>query len=414
MTSIISEPEGFREEIRTWISDNKPSGLESLADWSVPWAAIREYEQVQRAEGDPIYHEWERRLLAARLICPQWPESVGGRSWDPVRLTIFEQECREAGVPRVRRGFGENLVGPALIQWGTKEQKDRLLPRIVDGTDVYCQGYSEPDYGSDLGGVRTRGVVDGDEMVINGQKIWTDGAHFANMIFLLCRTDTRVPKHRGLSFVLMSLDQPGHVDVRPIRMINGSAHFCEEFFEDARAPLSNVIGGLNNGWQVAMLTLSYERGGEYVDQHLVFEREFWQVVEAARSGGSADDPDVRDGLVWSFMRLQFLRFAGMRTLTRLQAGLPVSRHESINKILWSEYHRRLGEIAIGLDGVDGLVRPSGPGYPLSRWQDLFLSTRAGTIHSGTNEIQRNIIAERVLGLPKEPAAASTSAAGSTS
>ena len=400
----------FREEIRSWIERNAPAGLAGLADWHAPRITGAGHDDRDRAVADPLYGEWDRRLLDAGLVCPQWPEEVGGRGWDGVRVAVFAEECHRAGVPRVLRGMGELFVGPSIIVHGTDEQKAYFLPRIVSGEDVYCQGFSEPDHGSDLAGVQTRGVVEhgpgGAEIVVTGQKVWTSGAHRANMIFVLCRTDPSVPKHRGLSYVLVPMrDEDGGrngVEIRPLPQMSGAAEFYEDFLDGARAPLFNVIGGLNEGWRVAMTTLGHERGGRASTAHLAFEREFWDLVDVARKHGKDRDPLVRQQLAWAYTQVQLMRFSGLRMLARLAGGREPGPESSVTKLFWSEYHRRLGEIAMDIVGPDGLVRPDGPGYPTDRWQSVFLASRAGTIYSGTSEIQRNIVGERALGLPKEP------------
>jgi alkylation response protein AidB-like acyl-CoA dehydrogenase len=319
-----------------------------------------------------------------------------------VRFAVFNEELRRQGVPAVRRGMGESLVGPAIIVHGTPEQKAYFLPRIVAGEDVYCQGYSEPDHGSDLGAVETRGVVDGDEIVIHGQKVWTSGAQQANMIFVLCRTNPDVPKHRGLSYVLVPFSPENGVTVRPLRQLSGAAEFCEDFFDGARAPLFNVIGGLNNGWAPAMTTLGFERGGNATTAHLGFEQEFWDLVGVARKNGKAEDPLIRQRLAWSYTHVELMRFAGLRLLASLAGGREPGPEASVSKLFWSEDHKLFGEMAIDVVGADAMVRPDGEGYATDDWQDVFLSSRAGTIYSGTSQIQKNIIGERALGLPKEP------------
>jgi alkylation response protein AidB-like acyl-CoA dehydrogenase len=297
--------------------------------------------------------------------------------------------------------MGETLVGPSVIAHASHEQREYFLPRIISGEDVYCQGFSEPDHGSDLAGVQTRGEIDGDEIVITGQKLWTSGAGRATMMFVLCRTDPAAEKHQGLSYVLIPFNVP-EVRYRPIRQLSGAAEFYEDFLDGVRVPLFNVIGGLNNGWRVAMTTLGHERGGSATVQHLRYEREFWDLVETAREHGRITDPLVRQQLAQAYTSVQLMRFGGLRTLAEVAAGRPPGPESSINKLFWSEYHKRLGEIAMGIVGADGLLRPEGDGYPTSHWQNVFLGSRAGTIFSGTSEIQRTIIGERALGLPKEP------------
>ena len=398
------EMDRFRTEIRGWIADNAPAGLPGLAPWNEPTVgSVNREEQRARAAEHPAYAEWERRLGGARLICPHWPERYGGRGLSPLEMVVLEEEFVRAGVPRIERGMGERLVGPAILVHGTDEQKAYFLPRIVSGTDVYCQGYSEPGHGSDLAAVETRGVVDGEEIVITGQKTWTSGAHRANMIFILCRTDPDAPRHRGLSYVLAPFHPDNHVEYRPVRQLTGAARFCDDFFDGTRAPLFNVIGGVNNGWRPAMTTLGYERGGKATIAHLGFELEYWELVRQVRAAGRHRDPLVRQKLAWAYTQITLMKYAGLRLTAALADGREPGAQAAIAKVVRTEYHRRFGEIAVELMGSAAMIRPDGPGYALDRWQDVFLSSRAGTIYSGTSEIQRNIIAERVLGLPKEPA-----------
>jgi alkylation response protein AidB-like acyl-CoA dehydrogenase len=392
----------FRAELRSWIAAQAPEELAGLTDWNIS-ATTGGYrdERLAAALDHPAYAEWERRLAAARLICPQWPAEFGGQGLDAVRAAVLNEEFHRAGVPRVIRGMGEGLVGPSVIVHGTPEQQAAFLPRIVSGEDVYCQGFSEPGNGSDLAGVQTKGVIDGDEIVITGQKVWTSGAARATRMFLLCRTDPAAPKHAGLSYVLIDFTDPG-VTYRPIRQMSGAAEFAEDFIDGVRAPLFNVIGGLNNGWRVAMTTLGHERGGRATVQHLAFEREYWELVEAARKRGKTADPLVRQELARAYTSVQLMRFSGLRTLAQVAQGRPPGPEASVAKLAWSEYHKRLGEVAMAIEGPDALLRPPGDGYPTSRWQNVFLASRAGTIYSGTSEIQRGIIGDRALGLPKEP------------
>jgi alkylation response protein AidB-like acyl-CoA dehydrogenase len=395
------ELRAFREEIRTWITEHTPAGLAELADWSSVMMAGSSGGVSQGALEHSLHQEWERRLLDAHLICPQWPEAVGGRGWDAARVAIFNEECHRANVPRVRRGMGESLVGPSIIVHGSDEQRARLLPPIIRGEVRYCQGFSEPNHGSDLAGVEMSGELDGEELVITGQKVWTSGAHRANYIFVLCKTEHAAPRHRNLSYVLVPM-RDNHVEVRPIHQMSGASEFYEAFLDGSRAPLDDVIGGLGNGWRVAMTTLGFERGGSATVAHLGYEREFWELVDFARARGRDRDPLVRQELAWAYSQVQIMRYQGLRTLAQLAMKREPGPEASINKLFWSEYHRRLGEIAMDIAGTPGLVRPDGEDYATDRWQDVFLSSRAGTIYSGTSEIQRNIVSERALGLPKEP------------
>ncbi|MGN6680249.1 MAG: acyl-CoA dehydrogenase family protein [Streptosporangiaceae bacterium] len=395
----------FRSDLRSWITSNAPEGLVGLTDWRIaPTTGGYQSPELTRASAQPEYAEWERRLADARLICPQWPDEFGGKGMDGVRLAVLNEEFHQAGLPRVRRGMGETLVGPSIIVHGTAEQQAYFLPRIIVGEDMYCQGFSEPNQGSDLAGVQTKAEVQGDEVVITGNKVWTSGAQRATMMFALCRSDPDAPKHAGLSYVLFPFKHPG-VQYRPIRQMSGAAEFCEDFIDGVRVPLFNVIGGLNNGWKVAMTTLGHERGGAATIQHLGYEREFWDLVDTARKYGKDTDPLVRQQLAWAYTDVQVMKFSGLRTLAQVAEGRQPGPEASVAKLAWSEYHKRLGEIAVGIVGTDALVRPDGPDYPTNIWQNVFLSSRAGTIYSGTSEIQRNIIGERALGLPKEPRAA---------
>ena len=392
----------YRAELRAWIAAEAPPALAGLFDWNSPQTAGgRRGEAMAAAMAHPAYAEWEAKLAEKKLICAQWPQEYGGGGLDAVRVAVLNEEFHRAGLPRIARGMGEWLVGPSIIVHGTPEQKEHFLPRIITGEDRYCQGFSEPNHGSDLAAVETRGVVEGDEIVVSGQKVWTSGAAHANRMFLLCRTNPDVPKHAGLSYVLIDFTAPG-VTYRPIKQMSGAAEFAEDFLDGVRAPLFNVIGGLGNGWKVAMTTLGNERGGRATVQHLGYEREFWELVETARDRGKTGDPLIRQRLAWAYTHVELMRFAGLRTLAQVAAGKQPGPEASVAKLFWSEYHKKLGEIAMTIEGSDGLLRPDGEGYPVSGWQSVFLSSRAGTIYSGTSEIQRNIIGERALGLPKEP------------
>lgn len=389
----------YRSEIRAWIADNAPEGLAELTDWNAT-PMTGGSSSFGDAEASPLYAEWEQRLLTAKLICPQWPQKFGGRGLNPVENAILSEELHRAELPRIRRGFGEGMVGPSVMAHGTPEQQAHFLPRIISAEDVYCQGFSEPDHGSDLGSVETRGVVDGDEIVISGQKVWTSGFYRANMIFVLCRTDSKVGKHHGLSYVLLPFID-NNVDARPLKQMTGAAQFGEEFFDGSRAPLFNIVGGLNNGWRVAMTTLGFERGGSATVAHLKYEKQFWALVDLARKVGRAGDPVVRQQLAWAYSHVQIMRYNGLRLLAQLAGGVEPGPEASTSKLFWSEYEKRLGEIAVDLIGAEALIRPEGEGYAVDRWQEVFLASRAGTIYSGTSEIQRNIISERALGLPRE-------------
>ena len=380
----------FRDELRQWLEVNRPEELVGV--------------ELERASFGhvPGVTEWTERLRQAGYLCVSWPKEFGGRGLTGVEVAVMNEEFARVGVPRVTRGMGEWLVGPSIIVWGTDEQKAYFLPRIIDGSDVYCQGFSEPDAGSDLAGLKTRGVVDGDEVVITGQKVWTSGAQAANMMFCLCRTDPDAPKHKGISYVLTPMSPENGFELRPIRQPTGSSHFTETFITEARAPLFNVIGGLNNGWRVTMTTLGNERGGNATTQHVQYTKQFWDAVELTRKYGRETDPIVRQQLAWAFTHVEIMRFQGLKLLSEVIARKEPGPASSINKMFWSEYAQRFAEIVINIRGADSMLVPDGDGYTPDRWTANFLSTRSVTIWGGTAQVQRNIVGERVLGLPKEP------------
>jgi alkylation response protein AidB-like acyl-CoA dehydrogenase len=305
------------------------------------------------------------------------------------------------------------MLGNTLLQWGTEEQKRHYLPRILSGEDTWCQGYSEPNAGSDLSNLGLRAVLDGDQWILNGQKIWTSAGHLADHIFTLARTDPDAPRHKGISFLLVDMRQPG-VEVRPITMITGDNEFNEVFYTDATTPKDHVVGGLNNGWAVAMTLLGYERGEAAATFPLRFQGEFDRLVALAQERGVADDPRIRQRLAWCASKVAIMRVLGMRTLTKFLAGHHPGPDGGIFKLYWSEYHRVVTELSLDILGADALA-PSGrwptnafqtddenaPNDPAS-WVGTFLNARAGTIYAGSSQIQRNIVGEMVLGLPKEP------------
>jgi alkylation response protein AidB-like acyl-CoA dehydrogenase len=385
----------FRNELREWLEANAPEDLVGI-------------DAERAAFGNlPELRPWTNKLLEAGYLCVTWPAEFGGRGLTGVELAVMNEEFARAGVPRVTRGMGEWLVGPSIIVWGTDEQKAHFLPRIIEGTDRYCQGFSEPNAGSDLASLTTRGVVDGDELVITGQKVWTSGAQLANMMFCLCRTDPDASKHRGISYVLTPMAREdgssNGFELRPIKQMNGGAGFTETFITEARVPLGNVIGGLHNGWQVTMTTLGNERGGNATTQHVQYTKQFWDAVKMIREAGKADDPLVRQQLAWAFTHCEIMRYNGLRILSDVVARKEPGPASALNKMFWSEYAQRFAEIVTNIRGVESTVMgPETGTYSPDRWQGAFLLTRSVTIWGGTAQVQRNIVGERVLGLPKEP------------
>ena len=361
--------------------------------------------------------EWVDLLREHRWLCLGWPPDVGGRGLSGLQVAAVDAEFARAGVGRPTLGMGESLVGPAIIVHGTDAQKAHFLPRILDGTDRYCQGFSEPGAGSDLANVQTRGVVDGDELVISGQKVWTSWYWDATMLFALVRTDPAAGKHEGISYVLVPLDRDdafrtrNGVELRPLRQIGGEAHFAETFLDGARAPLFNVIGGLGNGWAVSKTTLGNERGGSVATQHIRFERALVALIAEARRRGRIDEPVLRQRLADAHIRVQLIRYGGLRTLASLRDAVDPGPVASISKMLWSEHHRDFGELALDVLGADALVLTDADEYRPNRWQADFFGSRSSTIWGGTAEIQRNIVGERVLGLPREPDAVDPATVG---
>jgi len=388
------EAEQLRAELRHWLAQNAP---DSLAGVTVPRRPGGQLAADLRSWGD--------RLAEAGLICVAWPEQYGGRGWSAVQIAVMEEEFARARVPRVTRRMGEGLVGPSIIVHGTDEQRAYFLPRIIAGTDRYCQGFSEPGAGSDLASLTTRGYVDGDELVVTGQKVWTSWYWDATMLFCLCRTDPARPRHRGISYALISIARadgtPNGVEFRPIRQLTGQSHFAETFLDGARTPMFNVIGGLNNGWRVTMTTLGNERGGRAAARHAAFEEKFWSLVDQARQRGLTDSPLVRQQLAEAYTYGEILRFQDLRLMAALTNGRSpgAAGNGSLHKVIWSESQQRMNARAMNLLGPGSLI--VGHDYQLSEWQQAFLTSRSDTIWGGTAEIQRNIIAEQVLGLPRE-------------
>lgn len=351
--------------------------------------------------------EWEKALGRGGWIGLGWPTQYGGRGLDVWHQVIFAEEYARAGGPGRLGHMGEQLVGPTILTFGTDAQKVRFLPRILAGDELWCQGFSEPDAGSDLASLTTRAELIDGEWVITGQKVWTSLAHLADWCFVLARSDLGAPKHKGLSFLLVPMDQE-EIELRPIRQMTGDAEFNETWFSEARTPAENVVGGPGNGWAVAMGTLAVERGISTLGQQLAFTNEWEQAVDAARRSGRLSDPLLRDRLVRLAMRLRVMRMHSLRVLSGGSSGAdadPFDRAGSIAKLYWAMLHRDLGEAALDALGARGLLAPQGDQLDEEeeverRLRLLFEFSRSDTIYGGTNEIQKNVMAERVLGLPR--------------
>lgn len=385
------EVQEFRAEVRDWLADNLVGEYAELKGLGGPG---REHEAFQERRA------WNRHLAAAGLTCLGWPAEHGGRALSVAHRVAFYEEYAKADAPDKVNHLGEELLGPTLIAYGTAEQQQRFLPKIRDVTELWSQGYSEPGAGSDLANVSTTAELDGDQWVINGQKVWTSLAHWAQWCFVLARTEKGSRRHAGLSYLLVPLDQPG-VEIRPIVQLTGDSEFNEVFFDDARTAADLVVGAPGDGWRVAMGTLTFERGVSTLGQQIRYAREHSNLVEMAHRTGAADDPLIRERLTRSWAGLQTMRSYALATMDLGEKRSSIEMgggQDSVSKLLWANWHRELGEIAMDVRGMAGMTLDRGE---FDEWQRLFLFSRSDTIYGGSNEIQRNIIAERVLGLPKE-------------
>jgi alkylation response protein AidB-like acyl-CoA dehydrogenase len=384
------EDEAFRKEVRTWLVDHVVGEFAAL--------------DGRGGSGDETYGfetrlEWEQVLAADGWTCLGWPAEWGGRGASIAQQVIFNEEYVRAKAPGRVSVLGEGLIGPTILHYGSPEQKARFLPPIVAGTELWCQGYSEPNAGSDLANVQTKAVLDGDEWVVTGQKVWTSLAHQSDWCFVVCRTEPGSLRHKGLSYLLVPMDQPG-VEIRPITQLTGTSEFNEVFFDGARTARANVLGEVGDGWRVALATLAFERGVALLGHQVSFRRELDHLTATARDRGRGRDPVIRQRLARAYVELEILRYNTLRSLSAIDG--PVAPPEaSIIKLAWSTWHQGLGELAMDIRGMAGTVVDDPP-YELDAFQRTFLFSRSETIYGGSNEIQRNIIGERVLGLPAEP------------
>ncbi len=398
-----AEAESFRKEIHAWLEENLPPG------WFEPGFSMSGEERLHFNE------TWTEKLFAGGWICAGWPVEYGGKGLTLMEQVVLNEEFAKANTPMRADFFGDTLVGPTILQWGTDEQKKEFIPGILHGSIAWCQGFSEPNSGSDLASLKTSAVLDGDEWVINGQKVWTTQAQHADYVFLLTRTDPHAPQHAGISYHLVPMHQEG-VDVRPITQVDGSGEFNEVFFTNARCPKNNVVGGVNNGWKVAMTTLGFERGSSSTTGYRRFLKEWELIVKETTRVNKNDDALVRDALVKAWSKVKIMEINGYRSLTdALNNTHNAALLGACNKMFWSEAHRSSMELAMNILGMEAQILtgkgpvegPSGArrgraDYPVSDLQAQFFFSRSETIWGGTAEIQRNIIGERALGLPKEP------------
>ncbi len=396
--------EAYREKVQAFLAEKLPSN----------WGGMG---TLEGEDLETFVRDWRVTLFEAGYLAPGWPVEFGGAGLTPLEQVIIGEEFARAGVPTGGPNdvFGIQMLGNTLLQWGTPEQKAHYLPRILSGADVWCQGYSEPNAGSDLANLGLKAQLDGDQWILNGQKIWTSAGHLADHIFTLARTDPDAPRHKGISFILVDMRQPG-VEVRPIRMISGESEFNEVFYTDATTPKGEVVGGLNNGWAVAMTLLGYERGEAAATLPIRFQAEVDRLLLLAKERGVANDPRIRQRLAQAYGKVQIMRWNGMRVLTGFLAGRHPGPDAATGKLFWSEYHKEVTELAVDILGAEAMAptgrKPSSSfqaddaGAPNTSWSwvGTFLNARAGTIYAGSSQVQRNIIGEMVLGLPKEPQA----------
>ncbi|SNQ47009.1 putative acyl-CoA dehydrogenase FadE17 [Frankia canadensis] len=377
----------FRAEVRQWLAEN----------------LVGEFAAARGVGGpaDPVHWEvrlaWERKLAEAKLLNISWPTEYGGRGGTLAQEIVFLQEHATAAAPYWVGTQGRDLFGPTLLHHGSDELKARFLPKITAAEEFWAQGFSEPGSGSDLASLRTKAVRDGDEWVINGQKIWTTFGAYADWLYVLCRTDPDAPAHRGISMLLIPADQPG-VDIRPIQTLAGTMEFCEVFFSDARTKADLVVGPLNGGWKVAMGTVGSERLLTTLPYQYMFERELRDLIAVLKDRGRTKDPLVRQKLAEAWIGLEVIRYTNMRMITSLMRTGTLNEESSISKLQWSEWHRSLGELEMLLLGPAAEV--VGEDYGLDLFQNSFLTSRAETIYGGANQIQRSIVGERILGLPR--------------
>jgi|SRR5665213_417232 len=382
-----AEEEDFREEVRTWLARNLPT------DWRN--GGVGGYRED--ADQD-LQRKWQQRLHEGGWLKLSWPRESGGRAATPVMQAIYHEEIAKAGAPVILGRLGVSLLAPTLLVHGSADQKAAYVEKILSGELVFCQGFSEPDAGSDLAGLRARAERQDGHWVLNGQKTWSSGAHYADKSFLLARTDPDAPAHKGISFFLVDMHQPG-VEVRPIRQMTGGGEFGEIFLSGAVVDDRDLVGQPGDGWKIAMTVFGFERGG--LAQAARFERAVAQLATMARDRGVGSDPMVRQKVAQAQIEAHVFRVIGLRNLTSAQHGRAPGAEASATKLYWSEMDKRLQETAVGLQGPYGALAPDSPfAIEEGRWQYGWMWAQAETIYAGSSEIQRNIIAERVLGLPR--------------
>ena len=385
--SFTKEEESFREEVRSWLDENLPP------EWR-----HRGVGGYREDDDEDIQRRWQRMLHEGGWLKLGWPKEAGGRGATPVMQAIYQEEMARVGAPVILGRLGVTLLAPTLVGHGTQWQKDEYVDRILSGDLVFCQGFSEPDAGSDLAGLRTRAERKDGRWVLNGQKTWSSGAHYADKSFLLARTGSQGEAHKGISFFLVDMHQPG-VEVRRIRQMTGGGEFSEIFLSGAEVDDRDMVGQPGEGWKIAMAVFGFERGG--LAQAARFERAVGELAALARNHGAGSDATTRQRVAQAQIDAHVFKVVGLRNLTRAEHGHPPGPEASVTKLYWSEMDKRMQELAVGLQGAYGALAPESP-FALEdgRWQYGWMWSQAETIYAGSSEIQRNIIAERVLGLPR--------------
>ena len=384
---LSPEDVAFREEFRAWLSDHRPPEIDVASDF-------REAETLR---------EWQRTLASGRWVGIHWPAEYGGRGSSLVQVAIYNEELARAQAPQILGRAGVNLVGPTLMAYGTEEQKREWLPKILSAEHIWCQLFSEPGAGSDLAGLSTRAVKRNGAYYVTGQKVWSSYAKFADFGIALVRTNPHAPKHKGISMVAMPMKNAG-IEVRPLRQMTGESEFNEVFFDEVEVPTENLIGTENDGWRVAGTTLANERGTSFVWKEQVLHEVARDLLwRRAVSRGEDGDPLTRQKLAQSWIEVEIFRLHNARTLTRLSRGEQIGPESSIVKLFWTEMSQKLAQSAVSIFGADALVTADDPNaLDGGRWSRAMLWSRAASIAGGSSEIQRNIIGERILGLPREP------------
>ena len=388
--SYSAGEEAFREKVRSFLAANLPPG----------WGT-KGYIQPARDAQTEFLRAWQHKLYDAGLLGLEWPTEYGGQGASLIEKAIFNEEMAKFRAPYPLNIIGLINAGNTIIVHGTQEQKKRYLPKILSCEEIWCQGFSEPGAGSDLASLRTRAELRGDEFIVNGQKVWTSDAHIAQMCLLLVRTDPAAPKHRGISCLLVDMKTPG-VTVKPLRQMTGEGEFNEVFFEDVAVPRANLLGEINSGWRAAVTTMTHERGTMTLALARGFENSFSDLIELCRRLGPAvtHDPLRRQRLAQLYIELQTLKYTAYRDFSKILRGAAPGPEGSISKINW-EINQRLTEFALELEGpASQLVEGSPRAVDMGMWQYEYMRARANSIEGGTSEIQRNTLAERILGLPR--------------